>query len=211
VRDFTNHLGASEVPAVLGHDPWRAAEDVWRAKLSGERAPLNGPMLRGVCLEGGLLDWYERLPELEGLPRRMLLRNPREPGDKRDPRQCDLLHPNGWAAATLDGYWPEGKRVIEAKASVPSKKWNVRTGEAPFNYVLQVQWQIGVALATGLAVEGGLIIMGPAYGELWPFPVEPDAELFRLALARCEEFMNFVWTGEVLPPEWGRTLEAAHG
>ena len=207
-RDYATTVGASEVAAILGCDPWRTPEDVWRAKVLGERVPLNAHMLRGVCLESGILDWWERLPELEGGTRRNLVRNPREPLDERDPRQTDVLHPNGWAAATLDGWHRELRLVVEAKASAPSKKWNARTGEHPLHYRVQVVWQLGIAQAAGLDVVAGELIAGPMYGELWCFRVEPDDVLFRLALARCEEFMAYVKSGEPLPASFNGNTEA---
>lgn len=208
-RDMRNTVGASEVAAILNKDPFRTAEDVWRQKVTGERTPLNGPMLRGVCLESGLLDWFERIPELDGNPRRVLRRNPRQPGDRRDPRQTDVMHPNGWAAATLDGYLEAEGVTVEAKASSPSKKWNVRTQEHPLNYRIQCIWQTGVARASGLRAESALLIAGPMYGELWEFPIQFDEVLFLLAMAKCDEFMAYVKAGEPLPASWAANSEAA--
>jgi hypothetical protein len=112
-RDYSRTIGASEIAAILGEDRYRTPNDVWRAKVLGERTPLNKHILRGLCLESGLLTWWERLPELDGQPPRRLSRRLSD-GDSRDPRQTDVLHPNGWAAATLDGYHKETRQVIEA-------------------------------------------------------------------------------------------------
>lgn len=172
-RDITTTLGASEIAAVLGEDPYRTADDVLREKVFREKFEMNEHMIRGVCLEPGLLNWWEILE-----------------GRKLDARQRLFRHPNGWACATCDGV--AGLHLVEIKCPAGGKSWNDRTGEHPFHYRLQVTWQIGVASdATGQQHTGELCA-GPVWGKLLRFQVEFDAQLFASMLEAGEAFMKRV-------------------
>lgn len=192
-RDRRATLGASEIAAVVGVDEYRTADDVWRAKVEGVETPDNEHMVRGRCLEAGLLDWWEHIEGVR-LERRT-------DTTERDPRQRFVLHPNGWASATLDGLAEDG-RVVEVKCPVGGKSWDDRKGVCPLRYVVQVQWQLGVCLAAGLPVTSGVLAAGPLWGRLMRFPVTADAALFAGLLAKGEEFMNYVRRREPLPPSF---------
>lgn len=195
-------VGASEVAAILGCDPYRTAADVWRAKVLGEAFVENEHMVRGKCLESGLLDWWERL---DG--RKLRRQGGQSAALSQDPRQVQVVHPNGWAAATLDGITEDGSTVVEMKCPVGGKSWDDRSGAHPFHYRIQVLWQIGVAQASGLPVVTGELCAGPLWGKLQRHRVDPDSEFFASALRRAAEFMTFVRSGEALPASFGATLE----
>jgi len=180
-RDIATTVGASEIAAILGQDPYRTAADVWRSKVEGERLELNEHMVRGICLENGLLDWWERLD-----------------GRKLERRQKLFTSPNGWACATCDGV--VSAHIVEVKCPVGGKAWDDRAQRFPFHYQLQCVWQIGVASdATGVQHTAELCA-GPVWGRLMRFPIQFDAALFALMLERAEEFMAHVRAGTPLPP-----------
>jgi hypothetical protein len=53
-------IGGSEIAAILGLDAFSGPLDVWLAKVEGYQRPVNDDMLRGLCLEAGIADWYGR-------------------------------------------------------------------------------------------------------------------------------------------------------
>jgi len=183
-RDITTTVGASEIAAILGQDPYATAQDVWERKVAGVVTPENEHMVRGKCLENGLLDWWERLD-----------------GRRLSTRQRLFRHPNGWACATADGVFlaPGSSHLVEVKCPIGGKAWDDRAGRFPFHYQLQCVWQIGVASAeTSLGFTAELCA-GPVWGRLMRFPVVFDPALFALMLERAEEFMSHVRAGTPLP------------
>jgi len=60
-----NHIGASDVGAIIGVDPFRSAADVWVAKVYGDTFEGNEMTALGQALEPALLTWaQERLGKL---------------------------------------------------------------------------------------------------------------------------------------------------
>lgn len=194
-------VGASEIAAVLGADPYRTPQDVWRAKVHNEPFIENEHIIRGKCLEAGILTWWEVASGMK-LARRSV-DTKTEAGLSEDPRQHPLVHPCGWAAATLDGITEDGRMVVEAKCPASGKAWDDRTQQHPQQYHIQVLWQLGVAKACGFPVEEGELIAGPIWGRLQRHRIEPDDEFFRLALERARIFIESVKSGEPLPATFG--------
>lgn len=198
-------VGGSEIAAVLGVSPYSTPHDVWRQKVEDLPFEGNEHTQRGQVFESAILDWWELL---DG---RKLRRQPQPSWSfSKDERQVSLKHPCGWASATLDGLTEDGRLVVEAKCPVGGKSWDDRNGTHPFHYRVQVLWNIGVAQACGLPVEGGELAAGPLWGRLYRFPIQPDPEFFRLALERAREFIEFVKRGEPLPASFGGNMEAAN-
>ena len=195
-------VGGSEIAAVLNASPYQTPEELWRAKVEGTPFEDNEHTIRGKVFESAILDWWE---VLDG---RALRRGEPSGRFSKDLRQVSLVHPCGWAAATLDGITEDGKLLVEAKCPVGGKQWDDRNGAHPFHYRVQVLWQIGVAQGCGLPVESGELIAGPLWGRLMRFPIEPDPEFFRLALERAREFVECVKRGEPLPASFGGNMEA---
>jgi putative phage-type endonuclease len=200
VSDRKTTVGASEIAAVLGADPYRTAQDVWESKVLGKPFQENEHIIRGRCLESGLLDWWEILSE-----RRLRRAEVPQGAFSKDSRQVSLAHPCGWASATLDGLTEDGALVVEAKCPASGKNWNEKTCEHPFQYRLQVIWQIGVAQACGLPVQSGELIAGPLWGRLQRHAVAADAVLFAQALERARQFIECVKAGQPLPASFGGT------
>lgn len=197
-------VGASEVAAILGADPYRTPQDVWDSKVNGTPFVENEHIIRGKALEGGLLDWWEILSGLK-----LRRAEVREGAFSADPRQVPLIHPCGYAAATLDGITEDGSLVVEAKCPASGKAWNEAKGEHPLQYRIQVVWQIGVAQACGLPVVSGELAAGPIWGKLQRHAITPDPVLFALALSRAQEFIECVKAGAPLPASFSGNTEAA--
>lgn len=185
-------IGASQIAAVLGHNPYQTPAELYEQMRTGAVTPDNEHMLRGRIFEGALLTWWEHLAQQQ------LRRAPQDkPG--ADERQVALLHPCGWARATLDGLTVDGTTIVEAKCPAGWRAWDDRSGKYPMHYHLQVVWQLGVAHACGIEAQRAELIAGPVYGRLLRFPIAPDPELFAGAMARAETFLSCVTEGKPLP------------
>lgn len=194
-------IGASQIATILGQNPYQTAEQLWQQLIDGAETPDNEHMLRGRIFEAPLLTWWEHLAG------QTLRRGPQTKADA-DARQVALVHPCRWARATLDGLTLDGATIVEAKCPAGWRSWDDRTGKYPYQYHLQCVWQLGVAQACGIEVQRAELIAGPVYGRLLRFPIEPDAELFSLAMARAEEFLQCV-EGRLPLPETFQPKEAA--
>ena len=56
-----NHIGASDVGAIIGVDPFRSAADVWVSKVYGDTFEGNEATELGNMVEGGMLEWFKNL------------------------------------------------------------------------------------------------------------------------------------------------------
>lgn len=179
-------VGASEIASILGVDPY-VSPQLRYLQFRGETqdAPENEHMVRGLCLEDGLGKWWSRVVGAESLK-----------------KQVKVRHPNRWARATPDGIAVVGGQlvVLETKCPAGWRAWNDRQGLYPFQYHVQVVWQLGVAQAAGFDVAYGELAAGPIFGRLHRFRINPDPEFFALAMAKAEQFLKCVRTGEPLPP-----------
>jgi putative phage-type endonuclease len=185
-------IGASQIAAVLGQNPYQTPQELYEQLRTGAQTPDNEHMLRGRIFEGSILTWWEHLAQQQ------LRRSPQtKPG--ADERQVSMVHPCGWARATPDGLTVDGGTVVEAKCPAGWRAWDDRSGKYPYHYHLQVVWQMGVAQACGLEVQGAELIAGPVYGRLLRFRIAPDPELFALAMTRAETFLQCVEGGTPLP------------
>lgn len=131
-------LGASEIAAVCGLDPFRGIWDVWASKVGlGIENDVPGAEM-GHLFERPLLEHYSRKTGIA-------LTYPK-----------NMRHPEyDWVSATPDGLGKD--RVVQVKTvgSHMAHHW----GENPPEYVvIQVQWEmmvVGVSLAAIVACIGG--------------------------------------------------------
>lgn len=188
-------IGASEIASILGVDPYCTPQERY-LQFRGEapRDAENEHMLRGKALEGGLAKWWKALSGADSLK-----------------TQVKLLHPNGWARATPDGLATVGGElvVLETKCPAGYRSWDDRAGKYPFQYHVQVVWQLGVAQACGLEVKRAELAAGPIFGRLLRFSIQPDPEFFALAMTRAETFLKCVETGEPLPSAFHEAAQEA--
>lgn len=92
-------VGASDVPAICGCDPWRNAADVWVEKVYGTDDFTSDAADAGNRFEEPVLDWFEEVIEQE------LIRNER------------IVHPKIKLAANLDALLPADNAPVNAKTA----------------------------------------------------------------------------------------------
>ena len=131
-------LGASEIAAVAGIDPFRGAWDVWAEKMGLDIAePVAGSDM-GHLFERPLLEYYSRQTGI-ALTYPQTMRNPLET----------------WMSATPDGLADD--RVVQVKVVGKDMAFKWDNG-VPEYVVCQVQWEMIVTrrpLATVVACVGG--------------------------------------------------------
>lgn len=121
-------IGASDCPSIMGAG-YISAQKLWEQKISGKKSYSNASMQRGT--------------DLEPVARELVNKNH---GSFYIPLVVEA--PNGWQMASLDGYCPENKRLIEIKC--PNSKIFEEFSEhgtIPEYYLWQIQHQLCV---TGL-------------------------------------------------------------
>lgn len=125
------HLGASDLPAIFGFDPWKSAEDVRLSKLHDTSFDSSDAMELGSAIEGHLIDWAA---EQRGIKVR-----------KNVSRVCER---EPILSASLDAIevaeHPE--QAIEAKMTTVDDDWGEPgTDEVPDRVVIQAHGQMVVA------------------------------------------------------------------
>lgn len=123
----SRHIGASEIPAIMGTDDWRDAEDIFKAKVFGEKFEGNFATQRGKALEPLIISLFE---ENKGV--RLT--------------QPTLEYPQ-WPtlSASLDGWIENEKAVVEVKAPALWKHGLALCGLVPETYQDQLQTQMLVS------------------------------------------------------------------
>lgn len=156
-------IGASEIGAIMGCDPFRSAADVWLEK-TGKLTDWDGNEAteRGNLLEPALIGFAEQTlgVELE--------------------RNVSLVHPKyPVLMATLDAFARPQNISIEAKSSIKVEEWGeIGTDEVPKRVILQCQAQMGVI---GPAARYVMIpFLQPRYLVFTIYQVERDAELIEM-------------------------------
>lgn len=125
------HVGASDVPAILGFDPYRSQEDVWAEKYLTLEGDLNSDAIEtGNDLEPVILNWAGR-----NLANCTLGLEPLE-----------FIHPGGIMLAHPDAVaqWGGGGRAtpVEAKYRSSSKDWgDTGTSDIPEDVAVQLASQ----------------------------------------------------------------------
>lgn len=118
-------IGASDCPAIMGAG-YISASKLWEQKISGKKSYSNASMKRGT--------------DLEPVAREIVNKNH---GSFYIPLVVESH--NGWQMASLDGYCPENKRLIEIKC--PNEKIFkdfTESGIIPEYYLWQIQHQLCV-------------------------------------------------------------------
>ena len=170
-------IGASEIAAVVGINPWASPISVYASKI-GVLAPASSAAIdRGNFLEPAVREWYSY----------QLGRRVSQPGT--------LVHPdNPLVLATPDGisHGADGDILLEIKApgSNAWREWGpTGTDEIPDYYVPQVIWGMAV---TGLKRAH---VAAHIWDEMRIYTIEYDPELF----AALEERAMAFWHDHVVP------------
>ena len=173
-------VGASEVAAILGLDPWRTALGVWADKaLDISEDKDSEAMEIGRELEEPIARmWHKRHPGW----------GVNDPG-----RHAIKRHPDAPLTCTLDriiyagmvGIEPD-KGVLEIKASSKTEEW---AGGPPLRYIVQVQAQLAV---TGY--QWGYLVALLGGRRLVEHRVERDDVFIAKMLDEVRTFWNLVET-----------------
>src|SRR5690606_34047675 len=119
------YIGASDMPAVLGVDPFRCALDVYLEKrgMSPERDQTSA-MEAGLALEVAVLEWYGKRYGVQV-----------EPGGNQIVRSTEYE----WASCTPDGYQLPDRVPVQIKCTGKTSDWDERV---PDHVYVQVQHEM---------------------------------------------------------------------
>ena len=187
-------IGATDVSAILGENPWKNAFDVFLDKVEppgGDTEP-SAAMEAGNILEPSVLEWYRR----------------QHPGAELRPTRTieHPLHP--FCIATPDAlaaFDPGDFRLVEAKTTGivgrgSQLEWGEPgTDEVPRAYLIQCHWQLFVGLALDSITQCDLAVLRGGYG-FSEYVIQPDQEYEGLLFEAVGRF----WKDHVLarkPPE----------
>jgi putative phage-type endonuclease len=176
-------ITASEIPSVMGLDPYTSPFSLWWQKKQGWRTEDNNDMMIGRVLEAGVLSLWERAhPDFITAPVG-LLAHPQRRWQMATPdmlaRYVDRDH-NGAGVSC-------GQVVtVQAKtAARVSDEWGpTGTDEVPVNYRAQVLWEIDVQGAT----HGYLAVLFLQDKQFRWYLIDRDERDLRIMLARAERF-----------------------
>lgn len=172
-----SHIGASEVAAVMGLNPFKPAKELWLEK-TGQKAKFEGNehTRRGELLEPLVREIYEFV-------------------HGSGPLTTPSLEWSEWPvlSASLDGLWPGGEIIAELKAPRIGSRLvgEAYKGTMPAYYYAQVQQQL---LLSG-ALEAHFVV----YDGFWitTLRVLPEPEFQEALVAKCRIFWD-----RVLSREW---------
>lgn len=188
---FSQRLGASETPAILGLDPWRTALDVYAAKKApSTRGQLDAeltPRLCGLIYEPAIARAYElafRVRLIEVAP--------------RVHPECDDVAASA-DRETKDGDLVEIKRVSIRKAD----QWGEpETDEIPESYIVQCQQQMAV-------YERDRVFVWAAIGDDHRrYCIERNDAIIQTILEAATAFMDKVRRGEMPEPDFSHDATA---
>ncbi len=191
--EHRRHIGASDVPAILGVSPFAGAYDVALAKL-GLADDKDTPALRwGHYHEVSIAAEYQRqFPDVA-------LEAPGTIAHARYP----------WLRATVDRlvHAPHGVFPLEIKSTSEymGDRWgDVGTDEVPDHVLVQVQVQL---MVLGLSYAHVAVLIGHSDCRL-PYVVEADGELQEMIVERCAAFHDLVFVRGELPEIDGPNRES---
>lgn len=176
-----SRVGASEVAAIMGLDPYRGPMSVWARISLGEQQPQTERMAIGAALEATIARmWAERSGSRIRLNTRTRTR--------------------GNLAATADAYALDRGALLEIKWSAHRGMW--ADGLPP-----HVRWQ---AIAQSRVYRGvPVIVAGLIEGQLLEWLVEPTRAERAECRDAVDRFMElYVETGEIPIPLWPGELAA---
>ena len=175
-----NHIGASEVAAILGADPRRGQLAIYEAKINGHSMEDTAWLAYGRDVETAIANMYEHETD----------RKVRDLGATAFQYHKDFP----WLAATLDrvttrdprGPWVplELKSVDPYGAKTSAEQWRK---DPPLHYVIQLQIQMA---CTG-SEWGSLAGLFPGYQLAW-LDIERDDQLLELAYPVLADFWQHV-------------------
>lgn len=117
-------ITASNVAAIMGHDPWKGPLDVYLEMVEGKTTPKNEAMERGTLLEPYARQLYEAHTGIAVV--------------------SDVVdHPdNQFLGASLDGISFDHSTIVELKCPGTNSFENMKSHGIPYHYWIQVQAQL---------------------------------------------------------------------
>lgn len=174
------YLGSSDLPAILGADPWRTASDVYLIKTSPLVPELekeeSGVIEIGNSFESGVLDLFEKKQRVE-LERNVFL---------------EYRHYCSNLDALIKGGEPE---VVEAKTTGKVEEWGpTDTDEVPSRVLIQTHQQMAIAsksLGTEVKVAWVPVLL-PGFRNLEYriYKINRDEELLNTIIEMGDRFWN---------------------
>lgn len=172
-------IGASEVAAICGIDPYKTALDVYNDKKGLSKPRRNSAMQRGIDYEDEARRVFNRVREHPFEP--MLFEH----------EEYD------WMKASLDGYCSFTRMLLEVKIPKRDVLDMARYGQVPIHYLYQMQWQLYVSGA----VKGYFFAYNPDTLESYVVEVYPDDELLYKILQVVTEFYFTNILGNIPPKD----------
>jgi putative phage-type endonuclease len=167
------HIGASDIPIILGLSKYQTPLDLWREKTSTTLPELNTslPAQRGIETEPEAREWYE---DLRGM---------------KYPARAFKHHEIPHWTCSMDGFNNETHTGLEIKCPGKEDHDTAKQGAIPAHYVPQVEWQYLVTNAESidyLSYDGKNNVILPA--------PKPTAERRAFLMERAAEFWHYVLT-----------------
>lgn len=172
-----HHIGASDVPAIMGTGSWGGAFEVYQAKTTGERFEGNFATERGKALEPIILALFEQR------------HGSRLTSPTIESKRSLFL------SASLDGWNEKEKYIVEIKAPAFWKHTQSLCGLVPECYEDQVQTQLYVA-ESDLAYYVSYSDYAPEGFQYAEVIVRPDKARQDLILETTKRFWEMVQSGE---------------
>lgn len=185
LRERTLYIGASDVPAIIGVDPYKTSYQIWLEK-TGQYQPDSGDnpsLMAGSLMEDAVLRWAEN--QLGKISKRSLSRRIKGTPIK--------VH--------LDGSLVENGEPVEAKTAglhgpVIEFYGEEGTDELPERVLVQCQMQMAATDANVCHVP--VFIGGRGFVM---YHVERDRELIDLCVEKACYFWNHHVKKQIAPPE----------
>lgn len=195
LRDRKSGIGASEIGAVAGLNPWSSPLSVWEAKCKPRPQSDETPdQKRGNRLEGAILEWLADEIGLTVTPNNELVRHPDHPIVIATPdgyaHQGGVLSPRAGVAEVKAPGWTQSDWTDpeDDPCEVGPNGAKIGRPAAVARYYLpQVQYQLA---ATGLsfAYVGALVYAPHAMGRLWVYRIDAHPELQEALIEVAEKF-----------------------
>lgn len=124
-----NHVGSSDIAAIVGLDPYHTAHDVWLEKTGCKVANSTNPAMQwGIDNEPNARDAFIK-----------------EIGEMVEPSVLEGKE-HTWMGASLDGITFDGTMIVEIKCPLSYESvLKAQRGEIQKKYVAQIQWQLMVS------------------------------------------------------------------
>ena len=133
IEDRKNHVGSSDIAAIMGLSPYATAHDIWLEKTGRVEIVVSGEAIDlGNELENPLLDWFGKKTGLE------------------IERNVNRIHADGILAANHDALVKDQPIGVEAKTGGLTGGYNPEWGadgtdEIPTHIIMQCQQQMVVS------------------------------------------------------------------